>query len=100
MAGIAGKHGDGFNTQAFHPRLGDLVALARKEHADAGREPSPFIVTVFAGLEDRWLRRDSRTRQSLEKLGVERLILLVAPPFDVDEIRQAGRVRAGSSHGG
>jgi hypothetical protein len=28
----------------------------------------------------------------LQRVGVDRLILLVSPPFDVDEIRAAGRV--------
>src|SRR2546427_405190 len=86
MAGIAGRHADGFNTQAMHPRLGDLVRLARDEHAAAGRDASRFIVTAFAGLDERWLRPDSRARQTLERVGVERLILLVEPPSDPDEL--------------
>ncbi|HEY7648080.1 MAG TPA: LLM class flavin-dependent oxidoreductase [Methylomirabilota bacterium] len=92
MAAIAGRHGDGFNTQALHPQLGDLVRRARDEHAASGRDASRFMVTVFAGLDARWLRADSRARQSLERAGVHRLILLVAPPFDAGEIRQAGRL--------
>jgi alkanesulfonate monooxygenase SsuD/methylene tetrahydromethanopterin reductase-like flavin-dependent oxidoreductase (luciferase family) len=92
MAAIAGRHGDGFNTQAFHPKLADLVRRAREGHAASGRDASPFIVTVFAGLEDGWLRPDSPARTRLTQLGVERLILLVAPPFDADEIRAAGRL--------
>src|SRR6058998_919175 len=36
MAGIAGRYGDGFNTQAMHPRLGDLARLARDEHTKSG----------------------------------------------------------------
>jgi alkanesulfonate monooxygenase SsuD/methylene tetrahydromethanopterin reductase-like flavin-dependent oxidoreductase (luciferase family) len=96
MAGIAGRHGDGFNTQAMHPRLADLVRVAHDEHAAAGRDPARFVVTVFAGLDERWLRPDSRARQALERVGVERLILLAEPPFDPDEIRGAGRMFAGS----
>ena len=92
MAGIAGTHGDGFNTQALHPALADLVKVARDEHRASGRDPSRFIVTVFAGLEKRWLERDSRARQMLERVGVDRVILLVSPPFDVAEIRSAGRL--------
>jgi alkanesulfonate monooxygenase SsuD/methylene tetrahydromethanopterin reductase-like flavin-dependent oxidoreductase (luciferase family) len=92
MAVIAGRHGDGFNTQALHPQLGDLVRRARDEHAKSGRDPSRFLVTVFAGLDARWLRADSRARQSLERAGVHRLILLIAPPFDTGEIRQAGQL--------
>lgn len=92
MAGIAGRHADGFNTQALHPQLADLVRLARDEHATAGRDPARFIVTVFAGMEERWLKADSRARQALDRVGVDRLILLVAPPFDTEEIRRAGRL--------
>ena len=96
MAGIAGRHGDGFNTQAMHPRLGDLARLARDEHTKSGRDAAHFIVTVFAGLDERWLRSDSRVRQTLDRAGVERLILLVEPPFDPEEIRAAGRLLAGT----
>lgn len=92
MAGIAGRHGDGFNTQALHPELADLVRGARDEHAAAGGDPARFIVTVFAGLEARWLRADSAARQMLDRVGVERLILLTQPPFDVAAIEQAGRL--------
>ena len=91
MAGIAGRHGDGFNTQAFHPQLAELARTARDAHAASGRASS-FTMTVFAGLEDRWLRAESRARQLVERAGVDRLILLVSPPFDADEIRQAGRL--------
>jgi alkanesulfonate monooxygenase SsuD/methylene tetrahydromethanopterin reductase-like flavin-dependent oxidoreductase (luciferase family) len=92
MAAIAGRHADGFNTQAFHPQLADLVRRAREEHAASARPTSPFVVTVFAGLEKPWLQADSRARQMLARVGVDRLILLVAPPFDAGEIRQAGRL--------
>lgn len=92
MAAIAGRHGDGFNTQALHPQLADLVRLAREEHAAAGRDASRFIVTVFAGLDTPWLRSDSRARQTIDRVGVDRLILLTPPPFDAGEIRDAGRL--------
>ena len=89
---IAGRHADGMNTQALHPRLADLVKLARDERAAAGRDAASFIVTVFAGMDERWLKGDSRARQSLERVGVDRLILLLSPPFDPGEIRAAGRL--------
>jgi len=91
MAGIAGRHGDGFNTQAMHPKLADLAQIARDEHNASGRDPSAFLLTVFAGLDDRWLDPTSRARQSLERIGIARLILLTEPPYDLDQIRQAGR---------
>ena len=93
MAAIAGRHADGFNTQAFHPKLADLVRRAREGYAESGRA-SPFIVTVFAGLDPGWLRADSPARRRLAEAGVERLILLVAPPFDTGELRAAGRLLA------
>jgi alkanesulfonate monooxygenase SsuD/methylene tetrahydromethanopterin reductase-like flavin-dependent oxidoreductase (luciferase family) len=92
MAGIAGRHGDGFNTPATHPQLGALVERARDEHAASGRDAAKFTVTVFAGLDERWLDPSSRGRQRLEQLGVERLILLEGPPYDVNTIRHAGRL--------
>jgi alkanesulfonate monooxygenase SsuD/methylene tetrahydromethanopterin reductase-like flavin-dependent oxidoreductase (luciferase family) len=94
MAGIAGRHGDGFNTQAMHPQLADLARIARDERARSGRDPASFAITVFAGLEERWLRPDSQARQRLERVGVDRLILLLAPPFDPVTIRDAGRLLA------
>jgi alkanesulfonate monooxygenase SsuD/methylene tetrahydromethanopterin reductase-like flavin-dependent oxidoreductase (luciferase family) len=92
MAAIAGRHADGFNTQAFHPQLANLVTRAREAHTAAGRDASAFIVTVFAGLDAPWLRPDSRARQMLDRVGVQRLILLATPPFDPSEIRHAGRL--------
>jgi alkanesulfonate monooxygenase SsuD/methylene tetrahydromethanopterin reductase-like flavin-dependent oxidoreductase (luciferase family) len=92
MAAIAGRHGDGFNTQALHPQLPELVRVAREAYAATGRDPASFVVTVFAGLEQRWLQGDSRARQMLERVGVERLILLVPPPFEPAGIERAGRL--------
>jgi alkanesulfonate monooxygenase SsuD/methylene tetrahydromethanopterin reductase-like flavin-dependent oxidoreductase (luciferase family) len=97
MAAIAGRHGDGFNTQAMHPQLGELVAIGREAYAASGRDAARFRVTVFAGLEERWLRADSRARQMLDRVGVERLILLVGPPFDADAIRRSGRLLSAAS---
>jgi alkanesulfonate monooxygenase SsuD/methylene tetrahydromethanopterin reductase-like flavin-dependent oxidoreductase (luciferase family) len=95
MAAIAGRHADGFNTQAFSPRLADLVRVAREERTAAGRDPASLLVTVFAGMDERWLRKDSQARRSLERVGVDRLILLLSPPFDAGEIRAAGTLLTG-----
>ncbi len=96
MASIAGRHADGFNTQAMHPQFGELIRRAREEHTASGREASAFLMTGFAGLERAWVRTDSAARQRLERAGLDRLILLVAPPFDAGEIRAAGRLLAQS----
>lgn len=91
MAAIAGRHADGFNTQAAHPALADLIAVARRDRQASGRAPDSFEISVFAGLSERWLSPTSRDRMRLEQLGVGRLIVLVNPPF-VTEIRAAGRL--------
>jgi len=90
MATIAGRHGDGFNTQAAHPRLGELIQVARDARAAAGRDAAGFIPTVFGAFRESYLRPDAAARASLERLGVERLILLLEPPYDAERIRQAG----------
>ena len=71
MAAIAGRHADGFNTQARHPRLAELLRVARDEHAAAGRDPERFVATVFAGLDRRIVSPDSPERASLARLGVD-----------------------------
>ena len=100
MAAIAGRHADGFNTQAAHPRLAELMRIGRDEHAKAGRDPARFLATVFGGLRESYLKRDSPARLSLERLGVERLILLVEPPFDAARLRDAGRLLLAEDEGG
>lgn len=89
MAELAGRVGDGLNTQAGHADLGQLVGIARRAHSAAGRDPGRFLVTVFAGLDRRWLKDGSSDRQRLAALGVDRLILLVRPPY-VTELKAAG----------
>jgi alkanesulfonate monooxygenase SsuD/methylene tetrahydromethanopterin reductase-like flavin-dependent oxidoreductase (luciferase family) len=95
MAAISGKHGDGFNTQARHPQLAQLADIARNEHKAAGRDPARFGLSVFAGLAPAWLRADSENRAALERIGVDRVILLIEPPYDPSQISKAGRLLAG-----
>jgi len=95
MAAVAGRYGDGFNTQARHPNLADLGRIAREEHKAAGRDPATFSLSVFAGLAPAWLRADSGNRAALDRVGVDRLILLTEPPYDPSQIRAAGRTIAG-----
>lgn len=95
MAAIAGKYGDGFNTQARHPSLAELARIARAEHKAAGGNPSRFELSVFTGLAPAWLRPDSENRAALQRLGADRLILLTGPPYDAAQIRAAGRVLSG-----
>lgn len=97
MAAIAGRWGDGLNTQAMHPDLDRLVGVARAEHAASGRDPAGFCVTVFARLDPAWVQPGSAARRRLAGLGVERVILLAAPPLDPREIRVAGGLLARAS---
>ena len=90
MAGIAGRHGDGFNTQAMHPNLAELARVAREACAAAGRDPARFSVSVFAGMSERWLRPDSAERARLDRVGVDRLILLAPPPYDLGGLSVMG----------
>jgi len=95
MADVAGRYGDGLNTQAGHPQLRTLIEVARKAREASGRDPAGLLVTVFAGLSERWLTPASREREAMESLGVERLILLLQPPFDAAGIADAGRLLRG-----
>src|SRR5579885_2335772 len=95
MARIAGRYGDGFNTQAGHPELPRLIDLARAAHAAGARSGQPFEISVFAGLSERWLQSSSGERARLETLGVGRIILLVQPPFPLAQLAEAGRLLAG-----
>lgn len=94
MAALAGRVADGFNTQAGHPRLAELIATARRERAAAGGDPDAFLVTVFAGFEPRWIDEGRGERERLRSLGVHRLVLIARPPFDPEAIRAAGRLGA------
>ena len=86
MAELAGRLADGFNTPASHPRLADLIATARRAHA----ETDDFIVTVSASLAPRWVSEDSGQRKRLRELGVSRLVLGVPAPYDVAQIAALG----------
>jgi len=92
MAEVAGRVGDGINTPALHPRLGELVAIARDARVVAGRDPGRFLVTVYSELHETWFDGDSPARVELAALGVDRLILYLGQPFDTARIGRAGRL--------
>ena len=54
-----------------------------------------FSLSVFAGWAPAWLRADSENRAALERSGVDRVILLMEPPYDPSQIRAASRLLAG-----
>jgi alkanesulfonate monooxygenase SsuD/methylene tetrahydromethanopterin reductase-like flavin-dependent oxidoreductase (luciferase family) len=87
MAELAGRVADGINIRAQHPRLHELVDVARDAHV--GRENEPFLVTVFTQLDEHWLRTESEARGPLDTLDVDRLVLFVSPPYDSTRIAGA-----------
>jgi alkanesulfonate monooxygenase SsuD/methylene tetrahydromethanopterin reductase-like flavin-dependent oxidoreductase (luciferase family) len=95
MAEVAGRVGDGFNTQATHPRLRELVEVARDAHARAGRDPERFLVTVHAAFDEEWLHADSPARKDLAAIRANRLILGLSAPYDRRRIADAGRLLRG-----
>ena len=85
MAALAGRIGDGFNTPANHPQLGELLEAARRTHTSPD-----FVATVSASLSPRWVSEDSGQRERLRGLGVTRLILGVPAPYDSAQITALG----------
>ncbi len=77
---------DGINTQAALPDLEGVVAAARATAAD----PDRFLVTVFAGLGPPWLDPESAERHRLSAVGVDRLVLVVRPDHDPENLPRVG----------
>lgn len=92
MAELAGRVGDGMNTRATHPRLPELIEVARAAFERAGRDPAGFLVTVLVEFDEPWLARGSQEREGLHALGVDRVILSVPAPYDGRRITAAGRL--------
>src|SRR5437762_11916615 len=69
MAAIAGRHADGFNTQAFHPQLRALAQRARDEYTASGPDATRLLVTALAGPDAATLRAHPHARRSLARTG-------------------------------
>jgi alkanesulfonate monooxygenase SsuD/methylene tetrahydromethanopterin reductase-like flavin-dependent oxidoreductase (luciferase family) len=78
MAYLAGHAADGINTPDGRA-LSHLLEVARSAHAESGRDPSSFLVTVSSDLGPASLDR-------LASLGVHRAIGFVRSP-SADQIR-------------
>jgi alkanesulfonate monooxygenase SsuD/methylene tetrahydromethanopterin reductase-like flavin-dependent oxidoreductase (luciferase family) len=70
MAELAGRSGDGINAPGG-PGLSRLLDIARQAHAHSGRDPERFIVTTSGSPSD----------ERLQRLGVDRVITMVYPPY-------------------
>jgi hypothetical protein len=84
MSEVAGRVGDGICVSAGSNLL-ELVGVAREAHAQSGRDPEEFLVTVSLPS------MPQSARQWIE-LGVDRLIVYVAPPF-VEGIERVATIR-------
>jgi alkanesulfonate monooxygenase SsuD/methylene tetrahydromethanopterin reductase-like flavin-dependent oxidoreductase (luciferase family) len=73
MADLAGRASDGICVPVG-PTMTELVALARRARADAGRDPGGLVT---AALLSSW---PEGTEPPLD-VDLERLIVYVAPPF-------------------
>jgi alkanesulfonate monooxygenase SsuD/methylene tetrahydromethanopterin reductase-like flavin-dependent oxidoreductase (luciferase family) len=80
MAALAGRIGDGVNLPGG-PALPRLVEVARTAHAEAGRDPARFIVTTSGSPGD----------ERLARLGVDRVITMIRPPYTTAVARILGR---------
>jgi alkanesulfonate monooxygenase SsuD/methylene tetrahydromethanopterin reductase-like flavin-dependent oxidoreductase (luciferase family) len=86
MAALAGRLADGINLPAGGRDFERLVDTARAAHAGSGRDRGGFVVTTSAPASPRHVER-------LAELGVDRMIVLVRPPYT----EAIGRVRAALS---
>jgi hypothetical protein len=64
--------------------------MARDACMNAGRDPARFLVTVYSDFREGWFDVDTPARAELDRLGVDRLILFIGPPFDTARIGRAG----------
>jgi alkanesulfonate monooxygenase SsuD/methylene tetrahydromethanopterin reductase-like flavin-dependent oxidoreductase (luciferase family) len=91
MAELAGRVGDGICVPVGSA-LAELVAVARQAYARSGRDPERLLVTASMAT------LPART-QPWVKLGVDRLIVYVAPPLDEGVARLAEIVRPWRTEG-
>ena len=97
MAGLAGRHGDGFNTAATATNLESLVTIAREAHEGRGPGTPPMRITTYAVFEPVWLDADSPERRRLDAVGVDAHLVVLPAPYDhglVREIAAANDARA------
>ena len=80
MAELAGRVADGINVPAG--QLAALVGVAREACERAGRDPDTLIVTTSG-------RGEQRERDHLANLGVDRMVVLVRPPYVDDIVRMS-----------
>jgi alkanesulfonate monooxygenase SsuD/methylene tetrahydromethanopterin reductase-like flavin-dependent oxidoreductase (luciferase family) len=93
LARIAGRRADGINVRADHPDLAGLLAEAAQARA-ARRPPAdapPWSTSVWTWWSPELLQPASAALRPLADLGVERLVLVITEPPDLDAIARAGR---------
>jgi alkanesulfonate monooxygenase SsuD/methylene tetrahydromethanopterin reductase-like flavin-dependent oxidoreductase (luciferase family) len=84
MAELAGRVGDGICVPAG-PKLAELVAVARRARAQSGRDPEQFLVTASVPSVP-------QRAEPWVELGVDRLIVYVASPFE-EGVERLAKIR-------
>jgi alkanesulfonate monooxygenase SsuD/methylene tetrahydromethanopterin reductase-like flavin-dependent oxidoreductase (luciferase family) len=84
MAELAGRVGDGVCVPAG-PKLAELIAVARRARAQSGRDPEQFLVTAS-------LPSVPKRAEPWVELGVDRLIVYVASPFE-EGVERLAKIR-------
>jgi alkanesulfonate monooxygenase SsuD/methylene tetrahydromethanopterin reductase-like flavin-dependent oxidoreductase (luciferase family) len=80
MAALAGRLADGINVPGG-PGLARLIDIARDACAGAGRDPTDLLITTSGAPGD----------ERLARLGVDRAITMVRPPYTAAVSRLAAR---------
>jgi alkanesulfonate monooxygenase SsuD/methylene tetrahydromethanopterin reductase-like flavin-dependent oxidoreductase (luciferase family) len=80
LAELAGRRADGVNVPWAHPRRDALLAAARAARRDAAAPPGRLAVTTYAPFDEGLLDGDHAERRVMDRLGVDRLILVVRHP--------------------
>jgi hypothetical protein len=71
LATIAVEHADGINVRADHPRLGEILSIAR------GAARTSFVVSVWAPYDESLLDPAAAERVRWASEGVNRVVLVM-----------------------
>jgi alkanesulfonate monooxygenase SsuD/methylene tetrahydromethanopterin reductase-like flavin-dependent oxidoreductase (luciferase family) len=81
MARLAGEHGDGVNFFADAEQYGLPSYTTLTPIARAASQRPDFTVSIYSDYSPDWLEPDNAKRRQAAALGVDRLILVVRPPY-------------------
>ncbi len=85
LARVAGARADGINLPWSSPRRDELLAVAD----EAGAAERPFLRTTYTWWDPALLDPDHPERRAMAVAGIDRLILTLLDPPDVEQIAAA-----------